>query len=162
LSTDLDIYYDFAAKANLAFLAANTGALAFDGLYSLNLTSGVATLTGMIGSGISIRDIAIEIDSVVTVGTRDIVSRNANRLSVYPNPMLDQSSISFELATSARTKVVVADVSGRQIAVVMDQQMSSGKQQVTWNRDNQLIPGFYFVQLYLDGSLQGLAKVIVR
>lgn len=162
LSTDLDIYYDFAAKANLAFLAANTGALAFDGLYSLNLTSGVATLTGMIGSGISIRDIAIEIDSVVTVGTRDIVSRNANRLSVYPNPMLDQSSVSFELATSARAKVVIADVSGRQIAVVMDQQMSSGKQQVTWNRDNQLIPGFYFVQLYLDGSLQGLAKVIVR
>ena len=162
LSTDLDIYYDFAAKANLAFLAANTGALAFDGLYSLNLTSGVATLTGMIGSGISIRDIAIEIDSVLTVGTRDIVSRNANRLAVYPNPMVDQSSISFELPSSARAKVVVADVSGRQIAVVMDQQVSSGKQQVNWNRDNQLIPGFYFVQLYLDGSLQGLAKVIVR
>lgn len=162
LSSDLDIYYDFSTKTNLAFLAANTGSLAFDGLYSLNLTSGVATLTGMIGSGIAIRDIAIEIDSVVLVGTRDVVSRNANRLAVYPNPVAEQSNISFELTGNTRVKLVVADASGRQIAVVMDQQVPSGKQVVNWNRDSRLTPGFYFIQLYLDGALHGLEKIILR
>ncbi|AEE50376.1 DUF4394 domain-containing protein [Haliscomenobacter hydrossis] len=162
LSTDLDIYYNFATSSNLAFLVANTGNSTFDGLFTLNLTTGLASTTGTIGNGIAIRDIAIAIDSLVTVGTRDMVRRNANQLSVYPNPMIEQTNISFELPVAARTKVLVADVSGRQIAVIMDQQTGSGKHLVNWNRDNALAPGFYFIQLYVDGTLQGLAKVIAK
>lgn len=162
LSSDLDIYYDFSTRTNIAFLATNVGNSAFDALYSLDLSTGTAALSGIIGNGISIRDIAIEIDSVVLVNTREVVRRNANRLSVYPNPMSEQSNISFELEQGARTKVVVADATGRQVAVVLDNQMPSGKQVVNWNRDSRLAPGFYFVQLYLDGALQGLTKVIVK
>ena len=64
-SSDLDIFFDAAAGMNRAYLAANTGADLNDKLYSINLTSGAATLIGNIGNGIAVSDIAVLIDRTV-------------------------------------------------------------------------------------------------
>jgi hypothetical protein len=64
-SVDVDITFDANMSANMAFLAANTGVSNNDDLYSLNLTTGAATLLGSIGNGLPVRDIAVVIDRMV-------------------------------------------------------------------------------------------------
>lgn len=63
-STDMDIFFD-AVSGNVAYLAANTGVSNNDNLYTVNLNTGSATLIGMIGSGVAVKDIAVVIDRSV-------------------------------------------------------------------------------------------------
>ena len=62
-SADLDIFFDAAAGTNRAFLAANTDNSVNDNLYTVNLTTGAASLIG--STGVSVRDIAVFIDRTV-------------------------------------------------------------------------------------------------
>jgi hypothetical protein len=64
-SLGMDIYFDPVSKTNMAYLNANTGSGSNDNLYSLNLTTGSATLVGQIGTGINVKDIAVVIDRTV-------------------------------------------------------------------------------------------------
>ncbi|MBC7775619.1 MAG: DUF4394 domain-containing protein [Phycisphaerae bacterium] len=65
-SSDIDIFFDAASSTNKAYLAANSGTQTADNLYTVNLSTGVATLLGPIGSGASVSDIAVLIDRSVS------------------------------------------------------------------------------------------------
>lgn len=56
-SADLDIFFDTTGNSNMAFLSANTGALASDNFYTINLSTGATSLVGKIGLGIAVSDI---------------------------------------------------------------------------------------------------------
>lgn len=64
-SLGMDIYFDPITRTNMAYLNANTGTGSNDNLYSLNLSTGMATLLGQIGSGVMVKDIAVVIDRTV-------------------------------------------------------------------------------------------------
>lgn len=57
---DLDFYFDPATKMNNNFLVANVDANLNDDLYTIDLTTGAATLVGSIGNGIQVTTMAIE------------------------------------------------------------------------------------------------------
>jgi len=57
-TSDLDIYYDPATAQNRTYLVANTGTAVTDDLYTINLTTGAATLVGRIGNGTAVTDVA--------------------------------------------------------------------------------------------------------
>ncbi|GAB2941268.1 hypothetical protein GCM10027048_02170 [Hymenobacter coalescens] len=64
--SDLDIYFDATAQVNRAFLVSNADAATttanYSTLYGLNLTTGQATATGVIGlGGIAVRDVAAQL-----------------------------------------------------------------------------------------------------
>ncbi len=62
-SIGMDIYFDPAAKTNIAYLNANTTGGTGDNLYTINLATGATTLVGAIGNGMmDIKEIAVEID----------------------------------------------------------------------------------------------------
>jgi trimeric autotransporter adhesin len=160
-SVDFDIYYNFKTATNLAYLAANTGTSNTDQFYTLNLATGAATPVGRIGFGIPVRDIAVFIDSLVSVGVTDLVQQNRHKLSVYPNPISDRAFINFELTESADVRLVVADLAGRQVETLAENKFAPGKQQLGWTLSNRGA-GMYFVQLYLNNQLRGVAKVSVQ
>ncbi len=62
-SADMDIFFDAASATNRAYLTANTGTDVVDNLYTVNLTTGAATLVGSLGVAVS--DIAVFIDRTV-------------------------------------------------------------------------------------------------
>ncbi|MBK9414079.1 MAG: DUF4394 domain-containing protein [Bacteroidetes bacterium] len=62
LSIDMDIYFNPMTSANTAYVTANTGSDTRDALYFVDLSTGNATNIGTIGSGISVKDIAVAID----------------------------------------------------------------------------------------------------
>ncbi len=72
-SIDMDIYMDPATVTNMAYLAANTGANINDNLYTINLTTGMVTSVGMIGSGLDVKNIAVVIDRTMPAVTGKMV-----------------------------------------------------------------------------------------
>ncbi|RZK99412.1 MAG: DUF4394 domain-containing protein, partial [Hymenobacter sp.] len=68
-NVDLDIY-STGVGVNTAYLVANTGTSANASLYTVNLTTGAATLVGAIGNGIAARDIAIAASTGVVTSNR--------------------------------------------------------------------------------------------
>lgn len=60
---DIDIFYDNMTSTNKAYLLANsTGSATTDQLYSLNVSTGAATLIGAIGAASPVSNIAVFID----------------------------------------------------------------------------------------------------
>ena len=84
--------------------------------------------------------------------------------SVSPNPVSDQTQLSFDLAIPMRVRVGVFDVSGRAVRVLVDEERPAGRQSVVWDRRDaqgrDASPGTYFYRIEVPGQqLQG--KVIV-
>ncbi|MBC7779283.1 MAG: DUF4394 domain-containing protein [Proteobacteria bacterium] len=59
VNTSDQVGFDIFAPGNLAFASLTDGTSGFSSLYSINLTTGAATLIGGIGSGLAVRDIAV-------------------------------------------------------------------------------------------------------
>jgi hypothetical protein len=72
-TADMDIYTDPVTNMDMAYIAANT-TNAFDGFYSINLTTGATTAIGAIGTGnVSLKDIAVVIDRNTPALTGNLV-----------------------------------------------------------------------------------------
>jgi trimeric autotransporter adhesin len=119
-TADMDIYFNPATSANVAYLAANTGVLANDNLYTVNLTTGAATLVGIIGSGVAVQDIAVLID-------RTVPSAVSGRL-VY-GLTSNNNLISFDSDTSEiiRSSAAVTGVTAGQTLAGMDFRPATGE-----------------------------------
>lgn len=83
----------------------------------------------------------------------------------YPNPFNAQTLISFELPQAAFVKLIIYDVTGRQVITLVNQRENAGYFQALWNGlDDGGIPvssGVYFYQLQFDSEKSEIKKVIV-
>ncbi len=69
---------------------------------------------------------------------------------IRPNPFNPQASIAFELPEAAVVTLAVYDVSGRQVATVVEGQLPAGSHEMIWNAAD-LPSGIYFVCLKAGG-----------
>lgn len=109
----MDIYFDPITKMNIAFLNATVGGS--NNLYTLNTSTGVATLLGAIGTGSTdIREIAVQID-------RTIPATYPGQL-VYGLTRINRNLISFTTDNPEliRTLTPISGVTAGQIIVGMD------------------------------------------
>ena len=112
-SSDLDIVFTSSSSTNTAFLSANTGSSVNDNLYTVNTTTGAATMVGKIGYGIAVRDIACFIYRVVPSTVKGVL--------VYALTSTN-NLISFDsnVPSIVRTVVPVTGVTVGQTLVGMD------------------------------------------
>ena len=83
-------------------------------------------------------------------------------LKVYPNPVTDQSVVTFMLPESVnKATVSVYDIAGRHVLNVYSGALFSGEQTFSISRDRLNAGGVYFIRLDLDGKLL-TEKVIVH
>ncbi|RZL07413.1 MAG: DUF4394 domain-containing protein, partial [Hymenobacter sp.] len=144
----LDIY-STVAGTNSAYLAANTSASANTSLYTVNLTTGAATLVGAIGNGIAVRDIAIAAATGVVTSNR--ATELATTFTLFPNPAASATSLSFGLPRAAHVELVVSDALGRTVDKMDAGQLAAGPQTLRWSRHGQAA-GLYFFRLSFDGQ----------
>jgi hypothetical protein len=73
----------------------------------------------------------------------------------YPNPFNPTTQIRFSLPRESDVKLVVFDIVGRVVTTLVDQKMSAGVHQVTWNgrdQDGQSVAsGVYFYHIQAAG-----------
>ncbi len=80
-------------------------------------------------------------------------------LSIYPNPITDEATISFDVSVTSEVSVTIADLQGRVIAALINEQMQSGYHSFIFSR-GALTNGIYLVQLKQAGELIVKALVI--
>ena len=78
--------------------------------------------------------------------------------NLYPNPASTLSFLSYENVTSSKVSANIFDLTGKQVAAILNnQQQAAGKQTLTIDVNNlQLAQGLYMVQLTVNGTTKTL------
>jgi len=74
-------------------------------------------------------------------------------LSVYPNPFNPTTAVSFSLPYSGDVSLVVYDITGRQIASLVNSYLELGTHEFVWNASSQA-SGVFFVRLQAGRLIQ--------
>ena len=81
------------------------------------------------------------------------------RLRNFPNPFNPQTTISFTLNTKQRVSLKIFDITGREIAVLVNGTLDAGEHQIRFN-GSQLASGVYFYRLKAAGQTN-IQKIIL-
>jgi len=63
----------------------------------------------------------------------------------YPNPFNPSTTIKFGLPKDSKVKIVLYNVSGQQVAELMNQELNAGYHHVVWNAN--VSAGIYFYRI---------------
>jgi len=84
----------------------------------------------------------------------DAIIENESNISLsqnYPNPFERETTIEFELSTPDHVVITVYSITGSVVAVLADEQFTSGKHAINWNASG--IPaGYYFYSIKTSSS----------
>ncbi|MGB3019003.1 MAG: T9SS type A sorting domain-containing protein, partial [Ignavibacteria bacterium] len=91
------------------------------------------------------------------------ISTNSNPLSFdllqnYPNPFNPRTIINYELRIRNFVMLKVYDITGREVATLVNDIMPAGKHAVEFNA-NGLSSGIYFYSLNVDGKQLGVKRM---
>ena len=157
-NVDLDIYSS-AAGTNTAYLVANT-TTTNTSLYTVNLTTGAATLVGAIGNGLAARDITVAGTTGVATAVRERIDL-ATGFGLYPNPGQQGTTLAFELVRAARVELSVFDHLGRRVATQPAGLLPAGAQTLRWDAANARA-GLYLVRLSVDGQVAASRQLVLE
>lgn len=82
----------------------------------------------------------------------EIALANDKRLNSYPNPLQQQNTITFSLEKPARTTLAVYDITGKQVALLVNETLPAGNHKRVFVA-NRLSAGVYTLKLMYDGKM---------
>lgn len=94
------------------------------------------------------------------VGVNNLNPVHDLNISMFPNPAVDQLTLSFTLENQAMVKIKVYDVTGKEVLNVNAERMDPGQQSVKINTSS-LLKGIYFVNVSVDG-ISSSKKLIIQ
>lgn len=151
-SSDMDIFYDKATSTNKAYFSANPDGTTNDNLYTVNLTTGVSTLVGLIGTGLAVQDIAVAIDRTLPNPTGKTVFA-----LTQTNAGANNNIISFNTSNPSviRSLVTVTGLKAGQGIVGMDIRPSDTKLYALGKKT-----GVDSISLYTINTTTGVATLV--
>ncbi len=102
---------------------------------------------------------ALEIDELSA--TPSAAASVARMLPNHPNPFNPATTLRFQLAREARVRLSVHDVAGRELALLLDEDMGPGEHSHLW-RSADLPSGVYFARLRAEGATLTRKLVLIR
>ncbi len=69
----------------------------------------------------------------------------------YPNPFNASTIINYQLSKSSYTRIKIYNITGKEVAVIVNKQQTAGKYQITFNAES-LPSGIYFYTLELSSN----------
>jgi hypothetical protein len=155
----------FAANAQsqtntLYLMSVITGRSNISNWYSVNTTTGAATLIGIIGVPnvyFSIWDVAVT--KALITATRDRVEVAAD-FNVYPNPAAGTAGLGFRLLRAGQVELRVTDALGRRMATPPAAALAAGPHKLSWETAG-VRAGLYSVRLLVDGQVAAERQVAV-
>ncbi|MDQ3021226.1 MAG: T9SS type A sorting domain-containing protein [Bacteroidota bacterium] len=79
----------------------------------------------------------------------------------YPNPFNPTTKIKFELPNSSFIKLSVFDVSGKEIALLVNEKLNAGIYEYSWNASN-LSSGIYFYKLSSESFTENRKMLYIK
>ena len=81
--------------------------------------------------------------------------------SNYPNPFNPATIIKFDIANATPTKLIVYDITGREVMRVIDEKLNPGTYSIDFKGDN-LSSGVYFYKLTTDSYLDTKKMILIK
>ncbi len=81
--------------------------------------------------------------------------------SNYPNPFNANTVINFNLPSKSSTRVSVYDVLGREVEVLLEDNLNAGKHKVRWQADDYS-SGIYFYRIKTDYDLLTKRMILLK
>ena len=78
----------------------------------------------------------------------------------YPNPYNSKSKIKYQISKIANIKIVIYDISGREISTLINQRQSPGTYEYNYDAE-KLSSGIYFYALFADGRRIDTKKMVM-
>ncbi len=79
----------------------------------------------------------------------------------YPNPFNPVTKINFDIPKSSHVKLRIFDVLGREVAVLVNENMKPGKYEAEWNA-SQFASGVYFYEINTDDFRDVKKMILVK
>lgn len=108
----------------------------------------------------TIRDATVSVDDFKPV-------RSSLRLSApHPNPLLNRSTIEFDLPHAQPVRLAIHDVAGRQVRVLQDGALTAGRHHRLWDGTDEqgrsVAAGVYFARLEAGADHAAASIVVLR
>ncbi|MFC3198703.1 T9SS type A sorting domain-containing protein [Parapedobacter deserti] len=68
-------------------------------------------------------------------------------VKVFPNPVVDQISLSYRLGKQSQVSIKVMDALGNEVMTLLNQELEAGPQSHVFETNNKLTNGFYFIRV---------------
>lgn len=79
----------------------------------------------------------------------------------FPNPFNPATKISFELPVSSAVRLGIYDMTGKEIALLVNSNLQKGRHEYEWNA-SQFASGTYFFKIQADGFVQTKKMLLVK
>jgi hypothetical protein len=92
------------------------------------------------------------------------ISGNINRFKLfqnYPNPFNSSTNINFQTSERSNVKLVIYDMSGREISVLLNDDLSPGSYKLTWQAD-KFASGIYFCKLITEHQVSAKKMCLTK
>ena len=94
------------------------------------------------------------------VSTFDLKTTTTKPLKVYPNPLVEEATISFDLEKGGKGKLEILDITGRVLHIVESGNYPSGLNQIAFTR-GEVLPGNYVFRLKVGNDIF-IGKAIIQ
>lgn len=153
VSTGEEYTYTFSTILNAAWDINNMHIVGLVNLHGGQLVNQRPTLNGE------------EVPFSVATGIFNTPSAAGNKLEVYPNPMTDRGTISFDLLENGQVKIEVFNLAGQKIQTLLDDFANSGMHSVYWNGNaangSQVANGMYMVKMTTESGASITKRLMV-
>jgi hypothetical protein len=119
--------------------------------------SGPNIFAGTWGSGVWRRPLSEMITSVHIISS-ELPSEFLLRQN-FPNPFNPSTSIQYDIPVNSFVKLVVYDITGKEVTTLVNETMPAGKYEAVWN-GKQFASGIYFARLDV-GSYKHIIKMLM-
>jgi len=96
------------------------------------------------------------IETTVSIGNDLDSGIKEVKLTNWPNPFKNQTSIRYHLNKNSKVNLAIYDISGKLLAELINSNQSAGVQELVWNasdgKGNKLQPGIYICKLTIDNQ----------
>lgn len=102
--------------------------------------------------------------TVGTVGIEPIGSEIPNKFGLfanYPNPFNPVTKIKFDIAKVTNAKLIVYDITGREISVLVNEELAAGKYEMTFEAA-RFSSGVYFYKLVTNEFVETKKMLLVK
>jgi hypothetical protein len=134
---DPDIQY-YIVYRDGEFLAFTEKTSYVDGIYLIGTESKVLTYT-VAAVDFSGNKSAPSTEIQLVLTSVDKLNSEVSRLTNTPNPVVNHTIISFELVKTTNVQLKITDLSGKQVALLIDQVLNEGTHQLEFSRSG--LPG---------------------